>query len=162
MKRLPRHRGSRTSSRWWSIGRASIYKCDNVRLDYKLISLDQYSLLDMRAPGPARGVHALEVAMDELSDALKLNPLALRLKNYADRDAAKKLPYSSKELRACYAQGAERFGWTGRPLVPRSMQEGTELIGWGMATGTWDALQILARARAVVHADGRLEVSSAM
>ena len=92
-----------------------LYKCDNVRLDHKLVSLDQYSPLDMRAPGAAHGVHALEVAMDELSYALKMHPPALRLKNYADRDTAKKLPYSSKDLRACYAQGAERFGWTGRP-----------------------------------------------
>ena len=142
----------------WS---GQLYKCDNVRLDYKLVALDQYSPIDMRAPGAAHGVHALEVAMDELSYALGMDPLALRLKNYAERDAAKDLPYSTKELRACYAQGAQRFGWSKRPPEPRSMQKGTELIGWGMATGTWDALQMLARARAVLHADGRLEVSSA-
>ncbi|MEO8015607.1 MAG: xanthine dehydrogenase family protein molybdopterin-binding subunit [Polaromonas sp.] len=142
----------------WS---GQLYQCDNVRLDYKLVALDQYSPLDMRAPGAAHGVHALEVAMDELSYALGMDPLALRLKNYAERDAARNLPYSSKELRACYAQGAERFGWASRPAAPRAMQEGNELIGWGMATGTWDALQMLARAGAVLHADGRLVVSSA-
>lgn len=142
----------------WS---GQLYQCDNVRLDYKLVALDQYSPLDMRAPGAAHGVHALEVAMDELSYALGMDPLALRLKNYAERDAARNLPYSTKELRACYAQGAERFGWAGRPAAPRSMQEGNELIGWGMATGTWDAMQMLARAGAVLHADGRLVVSSA-
>jgi len=142
----------------WS---GQLYQCDNVRLDYKLVALDQYSPLDMRAPGAAHGMHALEVAMDELSYALGMDPLALRLKNYTERDAAKGLPYSTKELRACYAQGAERFGWARRPPAPRSMQEGSELIGWGMATGTWDALQMLARARAVLHADGRLIVSSA-
>jgi len=142
----------------WS---GQLYQCDNVRLDYKLAALDQYTPLDMRAPGAAHGVHALEVAMDELSYALGMDPLALRLKNYAERDAAKNLPYSTKELRACYAQGAEKFGWAQRKPQPRSMHEGSELIGWGMATGTWDAMQMLARARAVLHADGRLEVSSA-
>ncbi len=142
----------------WS---GQLYQCDNVRLDYKLVALDQYSPLDMRAPGAAHGVHALEVAMDQLSYALGMDPLALRLKNYAERDAARNLPYSTKELRACYAQGAERFGWAGRPAAPRSRQEGNELIGWGMATGTWDAMQMLARAGAVLHADGRLVVSSA-
>lgn len=142
----------------WS---GQLYQCDNVRLDYKLVALDQYSPMDMRAPGAAHGVHALEVAMDELSYALGMDPLALRLKNYAERDAARNLPYSSKELRACYAQGAERFGWASRPAAPRSMKAGNELIGWGMATGTWDALQMLARAGAVLHADGRLVVSSA-
>ncbi|MDB5741889.1 MAG: xanthine dehydrogenase, molybdenum binding subunit apoprotein [Polaromonas sp.] len=142
----------------WS---GQLYRCDNVKLDYKLVALDQYTPIDMRAPGAAHGIHALEVAMDELSYALGMDPLALRLKNYAERDAAKDLPYSTKELRACYAQGAERFGWSKRPLAPRSMHEGSELIGWGMATGQWDALQMLAKARAVLHADGRLEVSSA-
>jgi xanthine dehydrogenase YagR molybdenum-binding subunit len=106
-------------------------------------------------------VYALEVAMDELSYALKMDPLALRLKNYADMDPSRGLPYSTKELRACYQQGAERFGWDKRPLEPGTMREGRELIGWGMATGMWDAMQMFARASAVLHADGSLVVSSA-
>jgi xanthine dehydrogenase YagR molybdenum-binding subunit len=142
----------------WS---GQLYRCDNIRLGYQLVDLDQYSPLDMRAPGAAHGVHALEVAMDELAHKLEMDPLALRLKNYAERNPMDDLPYSTKELRACYEQGAERFGWAARPLAPRSMQEGTELIGWGMATGTWDAMQMFARASAVLHADGRLVVSSA-
>ena len=142
----------------WS---GQLYRCDNVRLDYKLVDLDVYSPMDMRAPGAAHGVHALEVAMDELSYALGMDPLELRLKNYTDRDAAKDLPYSTKELKACYQQAAERFGWSKRQLQPRSRKEGNEWIGWGMATGQWDALQMFARARAVLHADGRLEVESA-
>jgi xanthine dehydrogenase YagR molybdenum-binding subunit len=142
----------------WS---GQLYRCNNVRLDYKLVALDHYSPIDMRAPGAAHGVHALEVAMDELSYALGMDPLALRLKNYAERDAARNLPYSTKELRACYAQGAHRFGWAGRNPEPRARREGSELIGWGMATGVWDALQMPARAQAVLHADGRLQISSA-
>lgn len=142
----------------WS---GQLYRVDNVRLDYQLVELDQYTPLDMRAPGAAHGVHALEVAMDELSYRLGMDPLALRLKNYTDHDASKDLPYSSKELRACYAQAAERFGWHHRPPAPRAMQEGNELVGWGMASGIWDAMQMFARAHAVLHADGRLVVSSA-
>lgn len=142
----------------WS---GQLYRCPSVRLGYQLVDLDQYTPIDMRAPGAAHGVHALEVAMDELACALQMDPLALRLKNYAERDQAKDLPYSTKELRACYAQAAERFGWARRDPEPRSMREGHELIGWGMATGQWDAMQMFARAHAVFHADGRLEVSSA-
>ncbi|MDY6947526.1 MAG: xanthine dehydrogenase family protein molybdopterin-binding subunit [Pseudomonadota bacterium] len=142
----------------WS---GQLYRCDNVRLGYKLVDLDHYSPLDMRAPGAAHGMHALEVGMDELSYALDMDPLELRLKNYAERDPANDLPYSTKELRACYRQGAERFGWDRRPQAPRSMRDGSELVGWGMATGQWDALQMFARASAVLHADGRLVVSSA-
>ena len=142
----------------WS---GQLYRSDNVRLEYKLVDLDRFSPIDMRAPGAAHGVHAIEVAMDELAHALKMDPLALRLRNYAEFDPTTDLPHSTKELKACYAQGAERFGWSRRTLEPRSMRDGNELIGWGMATGVWDAMQMFARARAVLHPDGRLEVSSA-
>jgi len=142
----------------WS---GQLYACDNVRLGYQLVALDQYTPIDMRAPGAAHGVHALEVAMDELAYALDMDPLALRLKNYTDRDPMKDLPYSTKELRACYERGAQRFGWARRTMAPRSMREGSELVGWGLATGQWDAMQMFARASAVLHADGRLVVSSA-
>ena len=142
----------------WS---GQLYTSDNIKLGYQVVDLDQYSPIDMRAPGAAHGVHALEVAMDELSYALKMDPLALRLKNYAERNPMDDLPYSTKELRNCYLQGAERFGWASRPLEPRSTREGTEWVGWGMATGTWDAMQMFARASAVLHADGQLVVSSA-
>ncbi|WP_208296574.1 xanthine dehydrogenase family protein molybdopterin-binding subunit [Massilia sp. CCM 8734] len=142
----------------WS---GQLYACEHIRLGYKLVALDRFSPMDMRAPGAAHGVHALEVAMDELSYELKMDPLALRLKNYADIDPTDGLPYSTKELRACYEQGAQRFGWHQRPLEARAMREGHELIGWGMATGMWDAMQMFARASAVLHADGNLVVSSA-
>lgn len=138
-----------------------LYRCPNVRLAYEVVDLDQASPMDMRAPGAAHGMHALEIAMDELAHALKMDPLALRLRNYAEEDSATGLPFSTKELRACYAEGAERFGWSGRPLEPRSMRVGRELVGWGMATGTWDALQMFARARVVLDAQGRLVASSA-
>jgi xanthine dehydrogenase YagR molybdenum-binding subunit len=137
------------------------YACDNVRLDYKLSRLDVYTPLDQRAPGAATGVPALEIAMDELAYALKMDPLELRLKNYTDVDPNTGHPFSSKELRACYAQAAERFGWSKRKPEPRSMREGRELVGWGMASGVWDAMQGQASARAVLGIDGRLTVASA-
>lgn len=142
----------------WS---GQLYACDNVHLGYNLVSLDQYTPIDMRAPGAAHGVHALEVAMDELSYEIGMDPLALRLKNYAEVNPADDKPYSSKALRECYEQGAERFGWAQRPPQPRARKEGREWVGWGMATGQWDAMQMFARAHAVLHADGRLVVSSA-
>ena len=142
----------------WS---AQLYRCDNARFDYKVLPLDHHTPLEMRAPGAAQGVHALEVAMDELAVVLGIDPLALRLKNYSERDPSEDRPYSSKALRDCYLQAAERFGWSSRNPAPRARREGNELVGWGMATGIWDALQIFARAHAVLHADGHLVVSSA-
>ncbi|WP_372383158.1 xanthine dehydrogenase family protein molybdopterin-binding subunit [Xanthomonas sp. NCPPB 1068] len=142
----------------WS---GQLYACDNVHLGYNLVSLDQYSPMDMRAPGATHGVHALEVAMDELAYEVGIDPLALRLKNYAEVNPADDKPFSTKALRECYQQGAERFGWAQRPMQPRARKEGSEWVGWGMATGQWDAMQMFARAHAVLHADGRLVVSSA-
>ena len=138
-----------------------LYPPENVKMDYKLVSLDVYSPLDMRAPGGVTGMAALEVAMDELAYEVGIDPLDLRLKNYTDFDNNEKRPYSSKELRACYLQAAERFGWANRPSEPRSMRKDHNLIGWGMATGIWDANQMPARAEAALLVNGKLWVSSA-
>lgn len=142
----------------WS---GQLYACDNIRLGYKLVAHDRHSPIDMRAPGAAHGMHALEVAMDELAYKLKIDPLEFRRINYADRNPMEDKPYSTKELSQCYDKGAQRFGWANRPIEPRSMRDGDELIGWGMATGMWDSLVMLARVSAELHADGRLVVSSA-
>jgi xanthine dehydrogenase YagR molybdenum-binding subunit len=138
-----------------------LYRCDNTKFTYKLAKLDLCTPLDMRAPGGATGMWALESAVDELAYELKMDPLELRLKNYSERDQNEDLPYSSKELRECYRQGSERFGWSGRSPEPRSMREGGELVGWGMATGIWETKQQKAGAKAVLSVGGRLEVSSA-
>jgi xanthine dehydrogenase YagR molybdenum-binding subunit len=138
-----------------------LYRCENVRLDHRLAPLDLCTPLDMRAPGAAWGVYALECAMDELAVKLGVDPIELRLRNYADRDQNKDKPFSSKELRACYREGAARFGWARRSPEPGSMREGDTLVGWGMASGVWEASQRPASARAVLTADGRLTVSSA-
>ncbi|MEB0043371.1 MULTISPECIES: xanthine dehydrogenase family protein molybdopterin-binding subunit [unclassified Pseudomonas] len=138
-----------------------LYACDNVELTYKLAPLDVYTPLDMRAPGAALGVNGLECAMDELACALAIDPVQLRLVNFAERNGNEDKPYSSKELRACYAQGAERFGWDQRNPEPRSMRNGRQLIGWGMAGGVWESMQMKASAKAQIDADGRLTVSSA-
>ncbi|MDR5741285.1 xanthine dehydrogenase family protein molybdopterin-binding subunit [Caballeronia sp. LZ016] len=138
-----------------------LYACDNVRLDYKVSKLDVPTPADMRAPGAAQALFPLEMAMDELAESLAIDPLKLRLINYAERDGNKNLPFSSKALRECFEEGAARFGWENRPLAPRSMREDNELIGWGVATGIWDAMQNEASARAEITADGRVIVGSA-
>jgi xanthine dehydrogenase YagR molybdenum-binding subunit len=138
-----------------------LYKCDNVAFDYKLAKLDLNTPADMRAPGAAWGLYALECAMDELAVKLRMDPIELRLRNYTDIDANSGLPYSSKALRQCYREGAERFGWSRRNPQPRSMRTDDALIGWGMATAVWEASQVASSARAALSVDGRLTVSSA-
>lgn len=138
-----------------------LYKSPNSRLSHRLVHLDVATPCDMRAPGAASGVCALECAMDELAVALKLDPIELRLKCYSDRDQSGNLPYTSKQLRQCYARGAEAFGWAKRNPAPRSMRDGKELVGWGMATGVWEALQMPVAVRIVLTANGHAEVSCA-
>jgi xanthine dehydrogenase YagR molybdenum-binding subunit len=138
-----------------------LYHCPNVALSHKVAQLDVFTPIDMRAPGAVWGVYALECAMDELAEQAKLDPIELRLGNYAERDQNQDRPFSSKELKTCYGQAAERFGWERRNPQLRSMRKGDLLVGWGMAGGVWEAQQRPATARAVLSADGRLEVSSA-
>ncbi|CAN7516084.1 xanthine dehydrogenase family protein molybdopterin-binding subunit [Variovorax sp. LjRoot290] len=138
-----------------------LYNTPNLRLAHRVVELDRFTPTDMRAPGAAQGVYALESAMDELAHAVGLDPLALRLRNYTETEPGSGKPFSSKALRECYARGAERFGWSRREPEPRSMRDGRTLIGWGMATGVWDAMQIHGAARAVLRVDGTLEVGSA-
>lgn len=137
-----------------------LYDCDNVKLDYKVSQLDFATPMDMRAPGATTGLWAIEAAMDELAYKLNIDPLELRLKNYAYDDKTTGKPFSSKELKACYEQGAEKFGWSKRNPEPRSMKEGENLVGWGMATGIWDAQQSQASAKATLTADGKLEIGT--
>ncbi len=114
----------------------------------------------MRAPGEAPGTFALEVAMDELAYLLNMDPIDLRLKNYAERDEDKNLPWSTKSLKECYRQGAARFGWSRRPPEPRAMRDGNALIGWGMATAIYPARRSPASAKARMYPDGRVLVEA--
>jgi xanthine dehydrogenase YagR molybdenum-binding subunit len=132
-----------------------------VKYAHKLARLDLATSCDMRAPSAATGVYALECAMDELAVALKLDPIELRLRCYSDRDQIANRPYSSKKLRECYRQGAEAFGWDKRNPEPRAMRDGNELVGWGMATGIWEALQMPITVRIVLTANAHAEVSCA-
>ena len=142
----------------WS---GALYHCKNAAVSAKLARVDLFTPCDMRAPGGAVGVYAIECAMDELSYAVGIDPLELRLKNYSEMDQNEDKPFTSKALKECYQQGAERFGWSKRKPEPRSMREGRELVGYGMATGIWEAFRVPSSARATLAADGTLEIGSA-
>jgi xanthine dehydrogenase YagR molybdenum-binding subunit len=138
-----------------------VYACPNLLATLKLAGADLNTPTWMRAPGAVSGMFALECAMDELAYALKIDPLELRLINYAETDPESGRPWSSKALRECYRLGAEKFGWKNRTPEPRSMRDGRLLVGWGTATGIWGAFQSPASARVVLRADGTATVSSA-
>jgi xanthine dehydrogenase YagR molybdenum-binding subunit len=138
-----------------------LYHPKNIALGYEIAKLDIYTPGDMRAPGAPTGTFAIESAMDELAYATGVDPIELRLRNYTDRDENSGKEFTSKELRACYRLAAERFGWAERNPEPRSMREGRELIGWGMASGVWEAHMMKTSARATLTTDGKLEVATA-
>jgi len=114
-----------------------------------------------RGPGENPSSYALESAMDELAYALNMDPVTLRLANWADIDPSSKLPWSTRQLREAYAAGAKEIGWWDRNPRVRSMREGRELIGYGMAAGAYPMLRTASEAKIVFHASGQIEVLSA-
>lgn len=137
-----------------------LYACPNLQASQRLVRLNKGTPTFMRAPGETPGTYALESALDELAYALKLDPIELRLRNHADTDPDKNLPWSSKSLKECYQLGAEKFGWSQRNPEPRSMRDGRYLIGMGMATATYPAFHFPAAAKAILLADGSAVVQS--
>ena len=115
----------------------------------------------MRAPGESSGMFALESAIDEMAERAGMDPLAFRLRNYAQTDLQDARPWSSKQLRQCYAQGAARFGWAGRSMEPRTMVRGDKLVGWGMATAAYPARRSRATVKGVLTRDGVATFSTA-
>jgi xanthine dehydrogenase YagR molybdenum-binding subunit len=137
------------------------YQCDNVTLTYEIAPLNVSTPGDMRAPGAASGVFALESAIDELSYVVGVDPLDFRARNFAHVDQNQDLQLTSKALHACYRQGGDRFGWQDRSHAPRSMHDGQDLVGQGMSTGVWEATLTQAAAKARLDADGSVTVSAA-
>jgi len=137
-----------------------LYACPNVVTTHRVVPLDVPTPTFTRAPGEATGNFALEVAMDERAHELGIDPLALRLKNYAERDPDEDKPWSSKSLRECYRRAAAEFGWSARRAAPGSVRDGRWLVGFGMATAAYPARQSAASARAKLLADGSVVIQA--
>lgn len=139
-----------------------MYDVPNVDTIYRIVPLNVSTPAPMRGPGEATGSYALECAMDELSYKLDMDPIQLRLANYAAQDPDKKMPWSSNYLKECYQLGADKIGWDKRKSKPDAIQEGEWKIGYGMATGTFGAFRGGASAKAVFRPDGTLLLQSAI
>jgi xanthine dehydrogenase YagR molybdenum-binding subunit len=113
-----------------------------------------------RAPGEASGTFALEVAMDEMAVRLGIDPVAFRLKNYAETEPSTGRPFSSKQLRECYRVGVEQFGWAERVSTPGTLKTRHGTRGLGMATATYRANRGNASAVARLLHDGTVRVES--
>jgi xanthine dehydrogenase YagR molybdenum-binding subunit len=137
-----------------------MYAVPNQQTTHRLARLNIGTPTFMRAPGEATGSFALECAMDELAYELKVDPIQLRLRNYAARDPERNKPWSSNALGECYRVGAERFGWARRDPRPLAMRDGNTLIGMGMACATYPVNRSAARASARILPDGSAVVQS--
>ena len=137
-----------------------LYETKNLRVSQKLVDQNYGVRTFMRAPGESTGTTVLETAMDELAEKLKMDPLQLRMVNYAETDPGHDRPFTSKNLKQCYTQAAERFGWSKRNSTPGQMREGDELIGYGMATATYPANRSAATAIVRILPGGKAWVGS--
>jgi xanthine dehydrogenase YagR molybdenum-binding subunit len=133
----------------------AVYASPAIATSHEAVRIDVGTPTFMRAPGEAPGSIALESAIDEAAVACDMDPLDFRLRNYAEVEPISGKPFSSKALRECYAQGAERFGWARRPRTPRQMRDTAGfLVGWGVGTAIFPSLMFQGQARAVIRHDG--------
>ena len=140
----------------------NLYDCPNVNTKYHLVSLDIATPTWMRGPGEATGSFALESALDELSYSLKIDPVELRLRNYAEKDPESGKPFSSKFLNEAYQLGADHIGWSERKQEPASVKKDGWYVGYGMAGGMFGAYRDGATIKAKMNVDGVLLLQSAV
>jgi len=135
-----------------------IYEVPNLDVTHSIVRVNKGTPCPTRAPGEAPGTYALEVAMDELACKLGMDPITLRLINYAETHPQTGQPWSEKHLKECYQRGAAAIGWSQRKPAPRSMKEGDLLVGYGMATATYPANRSASSAKIQLFADGHAVV----
>ncbi|MEV8566256.1 xanthine dehydrogenase family protein molybdopterin-binding subunit [Streptomyces sp. NPDC051322] len=131
-----------------------MYASPHSRTLHRAVALDVPTPSWMRAPGETPGMYALESAMDELAEAIGLDPVELRVRNEPDTEPDSGRPFSSRHLVECLREGARRFGWADRDPRPASRREGALLIGTGVAAATYPVLVMPSAATAQVSADG--------
>jgi xanthine dehydrogenase YagR molybdenum-binding subunit len=161
------HRGANETSTYAdfheSTGAATpiMYAVNNFSSKQSLIKVNTVTPGALRAPGKNPSAYGIECAIDELSYAAGIDPLEIRLRNYADHDYQSGKPWSTRKLKEALMAGAERFGWSNRSAAPRSMRDGRTLIGWGIGCGTFPNLTNSSEAMIRILANGSVEVESA-
>lgn len=140
----------------------SAYATPAMKLDVQVVELDMLSNTFMRAPGESVGTVALEGAMDELAEALGIDPVALRLRNEPETDPVSGQPFSARHIVQAWRAGAERFGWDRRNPVPGATRDGDWLVGMGCAMATYPYYRMPGgAARLTLTRDGRAVVEIA-
>ncbi|GAB2833863.1 xanthine dehydrogenase family protein molybdopterin-binding subunit [Actinoallomurus bryophytorum] len=136
----------------------ALYGADALRVRTKVVPLDVGAPSFMRAPGWAPGSFAVESAMDELADKSGEDPIRLRVRNEPAVAPGSGLPFSSRNIIACYEEGARRFGWADRDPRPGTRRDGRWALGLGMAASAHSAGVAPATASITAEADGTFTV----
>ena len=117
----------------------------------------------MRAPGEAPGLMALEIAMDEMAEKLKMDPIAFRILNDTKVDPEKpSRPFSQRRLIDCMRTGAVEFGWKDRSAMPGTKRDGRWLVGMGVAAAFRNNMVMKSAARVRLGTDGIVTVETDM
>ena len=133
-----------------------------ISTNHRIVHANRNTPTAMRSPHEALGHFAIESAMDELAYRLGVDPVALRLRNETAVDPYSGRPFSTRGLRRCLTEGAQRFGWGKRNPAPRSMRDGRYLIGQGVAAAIYTHWRWPAKARVTLNRDGSALVESGM
>ena len=132
-----------------------LYATETLKVVQQVADMSMIANTFMRAPGESIGTYALECALDELAEALDLDPMELRRRIEPEKDPASGKPFSSRHLVEAYRRGAEKFGWEKRGKTPRARREGEWLIGMGVATATYPYYRMPGGAASIrISADG--------
>jgi xanthine dehydrogenase YagR molybdenum-binding subunit len=137
------------------------YSVPNLRVTFGRVKRNVGAAADMRGPGAIPGLYAIESAMNELADELKIDPVKLRIINEPKIDEGLRVPFSSRHLLECFELGAEKFGWSKRTPQVGSMKRDGLVLGWGMAECSWIAGRFAAEATVELRDDGTARVACA-
>ncbi|QWB21588.1 MULTISPECIES: xanthine dehydrogenase family protein molybdopterin-binding subunit [Streptomyces] len=136
----------------------SMYAADAHHTASRIVRLDVPTPTWMRAPGEAPGSFALESALDELAERCGLDPIELRVRNEPEVGPVSGLPFGSRNLIACFREGARRFGWADRDRRPGVRRDGRWLLGTGTAAASFPAGAMPSTAAVTAEADGTFTV----
>ena len=140
-----------------------LYAGANRLVSMRLAVLDLPEGNAMRAPGEAPGLMALEVAMDEMAEKLRMDPIAFRVKNDTQVDPENpERRFSERHLVRCLEDGAKLFGWSRREAVPARVRDGRWLVGMGVASAFRNHMNFASGARVRLGQDGRVTVETDM
>ncbi|CAM5561140.1 MULTISPECIES: xanthine dehydrogenase family protein molybdopterin-binding subunit [Streptomyces] len=136
----------------------TMYDAPAHRTENSVVRLDVPSPTWMRAPGEAPGSFALECAFDELAERSGIDPIELRLRNDPKTGPVSGLPFATRNVAACFREGARRFGWDARDPRPGVRRDGRWLIGTGTAAASFFAGALPSTAAVTAEADGTFTV----